>query len=354
MAPEQWGLPMCGRATCIILLMHGQVVARLMLVLLAASAGASQAHGQDARPPDDKGTFSLLIENDALYDADRDYTNGLRLAWQSSENVPSWVRWVGDQLPFVPIGSRRRYGLAAGQSIFTPEDRSRRDVIPDDRPYAGWLYGAVSLTADTGRTLDNYELQLGVVGPKAQGEWLQENVHRALGSHVSQGWHNQLDNEFGAVLFYERRWRGLLEASPNTLGVDITPHAGFALGNVYTYAAAGAAVRFGWDLPSDYGPPRVRPALPGTDFFNPRAGFGWYLFAGAEGRAVARDIFLDGNTFTDSHSVDKRPFVADLQAGIAVTINAVRIALTQVYRTPEFEERDRVQRFGALSVSVRW
>jgi lipid A 3-O-deacylase len=127
-----------------------------------------------------------------------------------------------------------------------------------------------------------------------------------------------------------------------------------SLGNVHTFAAAGASLRFGWDLPSDCGPPRVRPSLPGTDFFNPTAGFGWYLFAGAEGRAVAHDIFLDGNTFTDSHSVDREPFVADLQVGLAVTFRALRIALTQVYRTPEFEERDRVQRFTALSLSMRW
>jgi lipid A 3-O-deacylase len=320
--------------------------------LLAFNAAGALA--QETRPPDQKGTFTLLIENDALYDADRDYSNGLRLSWQSGEDIPNWVRWIGDQLPFIPIGSKRRYGIAAGQSIFTPEDGSRRDLIVDDRPYAAWLYGAASLTADTGRTLDNYELQIGVVGPKAQGEWVQNNFHRAIGSHESQGWDNQLNNELGVQLYYERRWRGLLEVTPNTLGFDITPHAGFALGNVYTFGAAGASVRFGWDLPSDYGPPRVRPSLPGTDFFNPTAGFGWYLFAGAEGRAVARDIFLDGNTFSDSHSVDRKPFVADLQVGVALTFKVVRVAFTQVFRTPEFEERDRIQRFGALSVSFRW
>lgn len=324
-----------------------------LIVGLAAGVIAS-AQAQDTRPLDTKGTFSLLLENDALYDADRDYTNGVRLSWQSGEDVPNWVRWIGDQLPFFPERSRRRYGLAVGQNLYTPDDGSRRDLIVDDRPYAAWLYGAVSMTADTGKTLDSYELQIGTIGPKAQGEWVQNNIHRAIGSHESKGWDNQLDNELGVVLYYERRWRGLLEATPNTLGVDVTPHAGFALGNVYTFAAAGASVRLGWDLPSDYGPPRVRPSLPGTDFFNPRAGFGWYLFAGAEGRAVARDIFLDGNTFSDSHSVDRKPFVADLQVGIAFTIRAIRIAFTQVYRTPEFEERDRFQRFGALSVSFRW
>jgi len=37
-----------------------------------------------------------------------------------------------------------------------------------------------------------------------------------------------------------------------------------------------------------------------------------YLFAFVDGRAVGRDIFLDGNTFTDSHSVTRKTFVGDL------------------------------------------
>lgn len=32
-----------------------------------------------------------------------------------------------------------------------------------------------------------------------------------------------------------------------------------------------------------------------------------YVFAGAEGRGVASNIFLDGNTFEDSHTVDREP-----------------------------------------------
>src|SRR3546814_8870959 len=108
----------------------------------------------------------------------------------------------------------------------------------------------------------------------------------------------------------------------NNLGVDVTPHLGAALGNVYTYGAGGLTLRFGEDLPDDYGPPRIRPALPGSDYFRPTDDFGWYFFAGAEGRIVARNIFLDGNTFKDSHSVDKRPLVADLQAGIAVNLRS--------------------------------
>jgi lipid A 3-O-deacylase len=325
------------------------LVAGLVLPVVATAARAQE------RPPDERGTFTLLIENDALDSSDRHYTNGLKLAWLSSEKIPDWLRAAGDWLPFFSPNSRRRYGFSIGQSIFTPEDKETAALITDDRPYAGWLYAGFAMTADSGNQLDTFELNLGVVGPSAKGEQLQNGFHRAIGSDQANGWDNQLHDEFGAVLYYEHKWRGLLETSRGGFGVDVTPHVGGALGNVYTYAAGGATLRFGQDLPSDYGPPRVRPALAGTGFFNPSAGFGWYLFAGAEGRAVARDIFLDGNTTgDDSHSVDKKPFVADLQAGIAITIQSVRLAFTQVYRTKEFDGQDGENMFGALSLSVRW
>ena len=57
--------------------------------------------------------------------------------------------------------------------------------------------------------------------------------------------------------------------------------------------------------------------MPGGGYFRRKKGFNWYLFAGLEGRAVFRNIFLDGNTFTDSHSVDSKHFVGDIQAGLA-------------------------------------
>ena len=95
-----------------------------------------------------------------------------------------------------------------------------------------------------------------------------------------------------------------------------------SLGNIFTYAAAGAMVRFGQRLRADWGQPRIQPALSGSDFVNHGAlhdGPAWYVFAGTEGRAVARNIFLDGNTWEDGPSVDKKPFVADLTAGAAVS-----------------------------------
>lgn len=78
------------------------------------------------------------------------------------------------------------------------------------------------------------------------------------------------------------------------------------------------------------------------------------MFAGLEGRAVLYNIFLDGNAFTDSHSVDKEPFVGDLQAGLVVQWNRFRITYTQIFRTKEFEGQDSGDIFGSLSFSYHF
>jgi lipid A 3-O-deacylase len=121
---------------------------------------------------------------------------------------------------------------------------------------------------------------------------------------------------------------------------------------VYTYADAGVTIRYGKSLPLDYGPPRIQPSVPGAGFFAPTSKFEWYLFAGFEARAVARNIFLDGNTFRDSRSVDKVPLVGDLQWGIALTWRGARLSYTHVVRTPEFEIQDGNDQFGAASLSA--
>ncbi len=54
-----------------------------------------------------------------------------------------------------------------------------------------------------------------------------------------------------------------------------------------------------------------------------------------------------------SRSVDKKPFVGDLQFGIAVTWSNVRLSYTHVLRTREFKTQDERDDFGALSLSIR-
>ncbi|WP_339630852.1 lipid A deacylase LpxR family protein [uncultured Sneathiella sp.] len=302
----------------------------------------------------EEGTFTFVLENDLFFGLDQDYTNGVQLAWMSEPDyAPVWALKAARLLPFFPEDGLVRSSYAIGQNMYTPNDISDPDPPLDERPYAGWLYGAVGIVVETGeKQLDQLQLQFGIVGPSSLAEQSQEFIHKVVGSPKPQGWDTQLKDEPGLVLTYQRSWRALVSQEIAGISVDVTPHVGGALGNIYTYANAGATLRFGWNLPNDYGPPRIQPGLPGSGFFEQTDDVGLYFFAGLDARAVAHNIFLDGNTFRDSRSVDKEPFVGDAQVGVAVTLRSARLAFTHVFRSREYKGQSNPDEFGAISLSV--
>jgi lipid A 3-O-deacylase len=311
-------------------------------------------------------TFNLIEENDSLLlSGDKHYTQGLMASLFAAHRAgdPWYARWNGvANAVFLPGTENGRvyFGGFAGQSIFTPEDRLRVPPDPNDRPYAGWLYGGVSLYRETEQTLDRATLTLGLVGPGAGGRKVQNGWHEItnpfIGAPEVLGWSYQLENEPGIVLAEERKWR--FAAAAGGIEFDLLPEVNASLGNIFTYAGAGAMVRVGQRLRADWGPPRVQPALSGSDFVNQDAladGYAWYLFAGTEGRLVGRNIFLDGNTWKDgSPSVDKKPLVADFSAGAAVVGHRFRLAASYTLRSDEFDGQQGRDDFLAVSLSVQF
>lgn len=314
-------------------------------VAAALAAGPAMA--------DRDGTLSLVWENDLFSQKDQHYTNGLQALWVPDDAPPpAWALRFARLLPGFPATGEVRHGYAIGHAMFTANDISLVEPPPGEPPYAGWLYGSVGLNVWNGRQSDQLTLTLGVVGPAALAEQGQKFVHKITDSEDPRGWDTQLENEPGLVLTYQRSWRGVATELPGGNRFDFTPHVGGALGNVYTYANAGFTLRYGRQLPRDDGPLRVQPGAPGAGLYTAGDSFGWYLFAGVDGRAVARNLFLDGNTFEDSRSVDKEPLVADLQIGVALAWREVRLSYAQVLRTREYEDQSESEDFGALTLSL--
>lgn len=322
----------------------------------AASGGTPPAPVRETSSrQDDAATFAFTWENDIFGGTDRNYTNGLRAAYVWPEADPWLVpRFLANRVLGLSEDVNVYHSIALGHSIFTPRDTQATEPLPDQHPYAGWAYAEFLTLFEDGARLDTVGAQIGVVGPAAGGEFVQNNWHDLIDADPVNGWGNQLRNEPGIALIFERRYRALVETRLDSFGADITPTWGVTLGNVRTQAQLGVSFRFGQDLRRDFGPPRVRPALAGTSFFNPRNAFSWYLFGGVEGRAVARNIFLDGNTFRDGPSVDRRTLVADFQAGAVFQFSDVQVSWTWVRRTEEFVGQQGEQQFGAFTVAVRF
>ena len=320
-------------------------------LLLASVCGTAYAAEEES----EGGTFSILFENDIFYHTDRDYTNGVQLAWTTSPDQSSdWATRTARMLPFFSETGEVRTNYALGQNIYTPSNLHLSDPLPTDRPYAGFLYLGLGVIDETDQQLDQAQLQLGVVGPDSLAEESQTFVHRIIHGTLPQGWPFQLRNEPAVVLIDEKTWRALESGKLLGFSFDIDPHVGGAVGNVYDYANAGAMARIGFDLPDDYGPVRIEPSLPGSNYFEPTGSFGWYIFAGIDARAIARNIFLDGNTWQASRHVDKLPFVGDAQLGAAIAFDRFRLTYTHVFRTKEFRTQPHSDQFGAINLSVRF
>jgi lipid A 3-O-deacylase len=325
------------------------------LILPAAAQTAPQSAPQTNAPATEKGAFSILFENDIFFNTDHDYTNGVELAYTTApDDTPDWATAMAHSLPFFTKKGDVRTRYAIGQDIFTPNNLALVNPPPTARPYAGFLYGSIGVVADSGVHLDQLQVTIGVIGPDSLAENSQNFVHDIIKDREAKGWGTQLHNEPGLIINYERAYKIIKPQSVLGGTFDLEPHYGAAVGNVYDYVNAGAMARFGINLPKDYGPMRIQPSLPGSDYFEPTAGFGAYVFAGVDGRAIARNLFLDGNTFESSRSVSKMNLVGDLTFGAAVTFDSFRLAFTRVIRSREYKTQASQDQFGAVDLTFRF
>jgi hypothetical protein len=151
----------------------------------------------------------------------------------------------------------------------------------------------------------------------------------------------------------ERKYRALASGG----GADAIAHYGMSLGNVATYLNAGIELRAGTAIPDDFGSSPVRPAgnntapgsFPRDGQKRPRRGI--HAFASLDLRAVARDIFLDGNTFRASHSVKREPLVADISLGVAAFAGGWKLSFGRVIRSREFAGQPSRHSYGSFTVS---
>ena len=286
---------------------------------------------------------------------DQHYTSGLYAPKLERTLAPADAprgALIANALLLPVDGDARLYeGYFVGQAIFTPEDLLAFNPPTTDRPYAGWLFGGARLYRETDDVLDRADLTFGLVGPMALGSDVQKSWHALgiFGGLKPNGWHYQLRDEPGLVMSEQRTWRkSLLDGG---IEMDALPEVNAAIGNIFTYAGAGGMLRIGQGLKGDWGPPRMAPGEQGSEFQTGQSG--WYAFAGIEGRAVGRNIFLDGNSFVSSRSIGHETFVGDFNAGMAFLFPTMRADISYTQRSREFVGQHGNDEFVSINLSVR-
>jgi len=309
-----------------------------------------------------KRYLTVTAENDIYVPRgqDRHYTNGIRFGFGLDHRAGQrWYSWLGKLAPTTTPAASQHYEFAFGQNIYNPEFYIASFAIPTDRPYAAWIYTEIAVNSHTPGMLQSLVANVGIVGPAALGEPVQKFIHTITGDREPAGWDNQLHNEPTVLLRYRRSWFLPLLQS-RQIQSDLVPKAGISLGNVFTDAGIGAAVRLGNFLPEQDIPLRIQPGLSdGTSYYPIRNGqLDWLLFAELQGRAVARNLFLDGNTFRNSLSVKKRHLVGDAAAGVIFGFGQLKqplfIAFSFVWRGREFELQRGSNSFGSAQIGIHY
>lgn len=300
-----------------------------LLLLMAFPAGvraaSAQPAGDELREIFAKGraTTTLDIDNDSLLLRNDDglYTSGLRLS--QSFRVRASDGW-------------RSAGWRVGQQLYTASDarRTPSQLGPLDRPYAGWLYaGMFYRVEDADGSELAFGLDVGCLGPCAQGRRTQDLLHQVLNQPEPQGWSTQLSNEVGVVAHVGGRGP-YYRFGPNA---DLRPGVAARLGNIFTDLAGDLTLRLGDLQPS---------ATDATAYGFLRVGV----------RGVVHDATLQGGWFGSEaqRTVDPKRVTGEIEAGLQWQVARWAVRVSVVGRSNEIRgvgEAEGRQEFLRLSIS---
>ena len=183
--------------------------------------------------------IGVQIDNDRFnFDAtDRYYSNGLILTWNRTVNVDDF---------FLIKGIQKSIFISSLQhKIFTPSEIIFYDKQRHDRPYASTLTltGGLKLFVSKDRVIQG-DMTLGVSGPIAGGQNLQEWWHRKINVLKPRGWDSQIANSPVARLHlqFSKAWF-------KTKIADFLSESELNLGTLLTNVKQSGIVRIGRFLP---------------------------------------------------------------------------------------------------------
>lgn len=317
-------------------------------VLGIALAGCQLAAWDNARA--DQGweghILNLTWENDATRGSDRHYTQGAKIGYLSADDiVPRWTRRLSGWIPAIGFEAERvKFTFETGQEIYTPEDLSAPELVRNDRPYAGWLYGSLGLQRrgrgprDTA-VIESLRFDLGLIGRESLAEDAQKTWH----GRAPEGWDHQLKSEVAFAVRYERSYQLRVPLGRNWV-FEEDPGLEAALGTLDMHAGIKAVSKLGYRVPDRY----EVPSGP-----TPRQ-LGVYAFGSLGGRAVGHNLFLDGNTWRRSHHVSKETLLGIMSVGGTVLLGPVELTASNNYLTREFREQKNSDSFGSVTVSLKF
>ena len=317
--------------------------------------------------------FIVQFDNDLFLNQDRDYTNGLRLAFMHEKSSDAEVGTLMEDTLRNLSGANSdssfnryrnhgggitRYGGGTGitQLIFTPRDK--RALVPPkgQRPYAGWLGLEFSVQTKNDQSVSGVTLTLGTTGKASLAQKTQNWVHQHLvNRRIFDGWNSQVPQEITVNLHFDHKHKLPIDTWTKDLPIKLDGYHewGASLGNFQTNAYLGLLLRTGYNLSPSFVTPRIQIGSYTHDLFkkeDPRKNrFSIYTYAGLRGTAVLHDITLNGPIFRDfKYSVENKALVGEALLGYGLRWRHFELSHSFTHRTREFKSQKRKHPFGSV------
>jgi hypothetical protein len=290
--------------------------------------------------------ISLTADNDAFNfwrtagsRPDEEYTSGVRLRYEGG-SIPFWAGRLSHRAACAGQGTDtscvgRRTDLA--QKIFTPR-RTDDDPIthPGSRANAAWLYveDAARFLARSHAT--EVSVAVGVTGPPALGSFAQRFAHSfAPGFNKPIDWSTQIGFEPGVIVRYAYTRRLGRD------GIEILPRVAAEAGNITTAAEVGVRMRTGINLQHAWLAPSIARQIELA------------FVVGMTGRAIARDIFLDGNSFDDRLQVGHEPLTAGAEWSATLRYSWAFVSYGTVVESRSYARGPVRHAWSSLTAGIR-
>jgi hypothetical protein len=322
---------------------------RASVILLGIVATAELAAAQPVLPglSNPRTGVVFYTENDDWppdTGTDKDYTNGFRLTVDRNSDsfrLHRWrlFRWVPKKPSCaVAVGAESPCISSAfhfGQQFYTPDDISIPTLIPDDRPYAGWLYVGGTWRLGNIKQAMTTDVYLGFTGKASLAKQVQTSWHKLVDATKPVGWANQIGGRLGIVVAHSRHWAVYdVVTRGNHRVFEVTPFVGGNVGNIMTDAYAGGRVKVGWNITRDWTHTSIGPVA-ATDPTARPGRFELFLSVDGRGRVVPYNVFLDA---ADRHTLTRNTTSADIALGAGVRVGPVMFTYRVAKISKEFDE----------------
>lgn len=321
---------------------------RLKLLLLAAFLFTNinlfaQTHSNEMGAQTDNDSY-------LLQGSDRYYTDGFFMYFRHALAVSDNSNLQNKVL-----------GFEFGQKIFNPQSGSIANLqgVDDpkliDRPFAAYLYiGSTLNFLYSNESNLKLSAQLGIVGPGAFGQQVQDYVHDNFGFYHPSGWEYQIANN--AVLNLSAEYNRLIA---RTTGVDVSFASYVNIGNGFSGAGFGPLLRLGNfnQLFNSVSTQSSAIKKSKTAALHEHEIFFYYK---PQINYVAYDATIQGGLFTSRGpnsqeiTLDKEPFILSNQLGVAFSTSRFVFDIAAIFHTKDVKEMVDAHQWGSVTGLYRF